>query len=469
MEKIKHELDLLPIILRTKSRKTTGKAPLYIRITLKDQKPKEVPVSKTILPTNWDVETKTVGKDEPDFRSINKKIAGMMVDLNRIYDKLFFEHEIVTPEMIKRVYSKKSPVEESAIPEVKIDLPPTLLEVFDEFIEKFQKMVEKGDRSPFTKTQLKTTKKKLLKFLQLRYKKDDIDFKEISPEFGDEIYDYLTLDVPKPLSEATAKKHIKKIKHVIKIGVKKQIIITNPIEDFVCGGDQKEIPPLEYDQVLRIFYKDFGIDRLNEVRDAFIFQTFTGFAFQDIYNLTPENIILVGQNNERWLAKHRGKTDVYEIVPMLPLIEQLIERYKEHPKCVLRGVLMPINSNTRYNGYLKEIAEICGIKRNLTTHLARHTFADIMLNLGMPLEDVGKMLGHRSIRTTQRYCRVSIKRLQKNFNEHIRPVLNLNTTMKILSPNQQTANKAQGLNSNIVPFNTFCSTGTENFSYSLAK
>jgi site-specific recombinase XerD len=311
-------------------------------------------------------------------------------------------------------------------------------------------MVEKDDRSSFTKTQLRTTRKKLHTFLQLKYKKDDIDFNEISPEFGDEIYDFLTFDVPSPLSDATAKKHIKKIKQVIKIGVKKQIIQTNPIEDFVCGGDQKEIPPLEYDQVLKIFYKDFGVDRLNEVRDAFIFQTFTGFAYQDIYNLTTENIKLVGQNNERWLAKPRGKTDVYEIVPMLPLVEHLIDRYKDHPKCTFRSVLMPINSNTRYNGYLKEIA-------------------DIMLILGMPLEDVGKMLGHRSIRTTQRYCRVSVRCLQKNFNEHIRPVLSMNTTFKISTPNPLVESNLHGHKSNVIPFSMFCSTGSVNFSYSIAK
>ncbi|MFZ4861891.1 phage integrase SAM-like domain-containing protein [Sphingobacterium sp. Mn56C] len=215
MEKIKHELDLLPMVLRTKTRKTTGKAPLIIRITLKDQKPKELPVGKTILPENWDVENKTVVKAESDYRTINSKIKGMLVDLGRVYDKLFFEHDIITPEMIKRVYLNKPIIAEPNTEEV--ELPPTLLKVFDEFIEKFQKMVEKDDRSPFTKTQLKTTKKKLLTFLQRKYKKEDIDFREISPEFGDEIYDYLTLDVPKTLSDTTAKKHIKKIKDLIEI------------------------------------------------------------------------------------------------------------------------------------------------------------------------------------------------------------------------------------------------------------
>lgn len=169
MEKIKHQLDLLPMVLRTKARKTTGKAPLTIRITLKDQKPKDVPIGTTILPENWDVESKTVSKSESDHRAINNKIKGMLVDLNRIYDKLFFEHNIITPEMIKRVYFNKPIVEESILEDS--TLPPTLLELFDEFIEKFQKMVEKDDRSPFTKTQLKTTKKKLQTFLQVKHKK----------------------------------------------------------------------------------------------------------------------------------------------------------------------------------------------------------------------------------------------------------------------------------------------------------
>ncbi|WP_294187679.1 phage integrase SAM-like domain-containing protein [uncultured Sphingobacterium sp.] len=208
MEKIKHELDLLPMVLRTKTRKTTGKAPLIIRITLKDQKPKELPVGITILPDNWGVETKAVTKFETDNRIINNKIKGMLVDLNRIYDKLFFEHDIISPEMIKRVYLNKPIIEEKIIEEV--ELPPTLFEVFGEFIEKFQKMVEVDGKSTFTKIQLKGTKKKLQIFLKQKYHKDDIAFKHVNPNFGNEIYDYLTLDVKKPLCDATAKKHIKR-------------------------------------------------------------------------------------------------------------------------------------------------------------------------------------------------------------------------------------------------------------------
>ena len=211
-----------------------------------------------------------------------------------------------------------------------------------------------------------------------------------------------------------------KLKQIINTGVKVQPIASNPIADFKCGSDQKEVPPLEIEEVMLIFHKDFGCARLNEVRDAFIFQCFPGFAYQDIYMLSPENIMYEGIDRECWLAKHRGKTGVNEILPNLPVIEQLIERYKTHPVCLVRNTLMPVNSNNNYNGYLKEIGVTCYIRRELNTHLARHTFADIMLNLGMPLEDVSKMLGHKSIRTTQRYCSVRKERIQKNFNEFIR-------------------------------------------------
>jgi site-specific recombinase XerD len=152
--------------------------------------------------------------------------------------------------------------------------------------------------------------------------------------------------------------------------------------------------------------KKLPIARLSEVRDAFIFQCFTGIAYQDIYNLTPENIILVGRDRQRWLIKDRGKTEVSEMVPILPIIEDLIEKYRSHDYCVEYNKLIPINSNTRYNGYLKEIAAICGVNRELKTHLARHTFADIVLNNGASLEDVSRMLGHKSMRTTQRYATV---------------------------------------------------------------
>src|SRR5690606_36635487 len=144
------------------------------------------------------------------------------------------------------------------------------------------------------------------------------------------------------------------------------------------------------------------------------------FAYQDIYDLTPENIVLVGRKKERWLVKHRGKTDVGEMVPILPIVEELIAKCRNHPYCITDNKLIPVKSNYRYNSYLKEIADLCEIRditgniRKLDTHDARHFFADMMLNNGVPLEDVSKMLGHKSIRTTMRYCRVRKSRISES-------------------------------------------------------
>lgn len=421
------EVDLLLWLQRSRKRKD-GRVAVSLRITTDTGKSCEMATGIFILPENWDIKNKCILKTEANARQLNAKLDGLLVDIKRIHDSLCLQMDEVNPQMVKTVYKGK---DLSKATEVECEPELTLIGAFDQYTVKFEKLVKKNERSDGTLRQWRSTRKKVIEFLQFEFSATDISFPMITPLFADKMYDYLTIEVEKPLSEASAKKHIKKVKQIIKTGVKLQAIASNPIADFKCGGDQKDIPPLEIEEVMKIYHKDFGNDRLNEVRDAFVFQCFTGFAYQDIYGLSPENIIHVGFQRERWLAKDRGKTGVNEIVPILPIIEQLIERYKDHPVCLIRGALMPINSNARYNGYLKEIAAICNIQRELNTHLARHTFADIMLNLGMSLEDVSKMLGHKSIRTTQRYCRVRKERIQKSFNQNIRPVLTMKRLQEI--------------------------------------
>jgi site-specific recombinase XerD len=251
-------------------------------------------------------------------------------------------------------------------------------------------------------------------FIKKHYRTTDLLFTDVDFSFAEKFYDFLTLEVEHPLSDITAKKHVKKVRQILKAGVRTKQIPNNPLDGFNCSGDEKEVHPLEFQQVEMIYSKEISIPRLEEVRDAFIFQCFTGFAYQDIYNLSPDHIVHVGLNGERWLIKERGKTSVIELVPILPVVEELIRKYEDNNYCKINNRLIPVNSNYRYNVYLKELAEICGIKKELNTHLARHTFADIMLNNGIPLEDVSKMLGHKSIRTTQRYAKVRKERISRS-------------------------------------------------------
>ncbi|MCF2446956.1 site-specific integrase [Dyadobacter sp. CY345] len=410
--KFKQNLSLLLWLYRGKASKD-GKAPIYLRITI-DGLNTDISLGKKIHPDFWDGEAKQVRSSGQEAKMINQKIMQVQTDLQRHFMMLQAQFERVTPAMLKNVYLGIPAMQEKKTSSQGSQPGSTLLHAFDEFIATFEKKTEKGIRSSGTLRHWRSTRKKVETFIAYRYHRRDLDFSEIDHMFADEFYDYLTLHQDSPLSEVTAKKQVKWTRQIVKIGVKKKVIASNPLEGFVCSGGNKEVQPLELYEVETIYQKEISIDRIAEVRDAFIFQCFTGFAYQDMYNLTPDNIVRVGRAGEKWLIKDRGKTDVTEMVPILPIVQELIDKYKNHSYCKINNRLIPVNSNYRYNVYLKELAVICGIRRDLNTHLARHTFADIMLNSGVPLEDVGKMLGHRNIRTTQRYARVRKNRISEN-------------------------------------------------------
>lgn len=414
----KQNLTVLFWLYRQKA-KADGKAPIYARITI-DGKYTEISTGKKVSPALWDLEAKQVIGTGIEVKLANQKLAQLQTDVERIFNGLQTQFPQVTPAMVKNVYLGKTAIEEPKLIKPAAKKEQTLLEVCDEFVVKFQKRVEIGTASFQTLKHWRSTRKKVAAFIKYHFDCDDIYFSLLPDTFAEDFYDYLTLHVSKPLAEVTARKEVKWVRQIVRIGVKKKFIASNPMDGFKCSGGDVEVIPLEFWQVEKIQQKRFSVERIAEVRDAFIFQCFTGFAYQDIYDLTPENVVLVGRKKERWLVKHRGKTDVGEMVPILPIVEELISKYKKHPYCIANNTLIPVNSNYRYNVYLKEIADICEIRditgniRRLDTHDARHFFADMMLNNGVPLEDVSKMLGHKSIRTTMRYCRVRKSRISEN-------------------------------------------------------
>ena len=167
--------------------------------------------------------------------------------------------------------------------------------------------------------------------------------------------------------------------------------------------DKAILTKVELDLMAR---KEFASDRLAQVRDTFLFCCFTGLAYSDIQKLERSQITR-GIDGEQWIFSKRTKTNVKSHIPLLPEALEIIERYKDHPLCESRGLVLPVPSNQKMNDYLKEIAVICGIDKILTSHVARHTFATtITLQNGVPIESVSKMLGHTNIRTTQIYAKI---------------------------------------------------------------
>lgn len=389
---------------------TSGYAPIICRMTI-DGIEEEFSTAKKVHVNGWDIENKKAVSGS-NFKTVNSELNTIKVSLESYFLVLRTQFEVVTPMMLKNVYKNIAPELDKDARKSEEAKVPTLIELSAHHILEFEELVRLKKRSAETLKQWRATQNKLKEFLLFEYKKEDVAFSSIEYSFAPKFHRYLTVTRVEKLGEAAAMKQIKNTKQILNIAVSNNYIQKNPIENFKCGAEEPVIPPLEIEEVEKMWRKGIKIERLEKVRDAFIFQCFTGFAYQDIYNLTPEHIIKVGIHGERWLVKERGKTGVTESVPILPIIEELIEKYKNDPYCIANNCLIPVNSNYRYNCYLKELADVCGLKRDLNTHLARHTFADIMLNvLDFPLEDVSKMLGHKSIRTTQRYARVKKRRI----------------------------------------------------------
>lgn len=163
------------------------------------------------------------------------------------------------------------------------------------------------------------------------------------------------------------------------------------------------------DEIRRIMERDFDIPRLEAVRDIFIFSCFCGLAYIDVAHLTRENIVTL--DNRKWIIINRQKTNVQSNIPLMEIPQMIITKHEGKTK---DGRLLPVLSNQKINAYLKEIADLCGIKKRLSYHLARHTFATMSLSKGVPIESVSKMLGHTNIKTTQIYARITNKKIEQD-------------------------------------------------------
>lgn len=159
------------------------------------------------------------------------------------------------------------------------------------------------------------------------------------------------------------------------------------------------------------------IERIAQVRDIFLFSCYTGLAYIDTKNLTHSNI-RIGIDGNKWIFTSRQKTKSISNIPLLSQAENIIEKYKTDPHCINSGSLLPVLSNQKMNAYLKEIADLCSIKKELTFHIARHTFATtVTLANGVPIERVSKMLGHKSIKTTQHYAKIMDRKVGEDMKD----------------------------------------------------
>lgn len=277
----------------------------------------------------------------------------------------------------------------------------------DEFAERVSK--KKGSKG--TLARYERLKDKVQDFLKKKYRRADIALDDIEMAFAVNFFHYLTME---NISDNTGMKYVKTLKQIIDRAVNEGWIKHNTISGFKCTYVDPERETLEMHELIDMYKKQIDIARLEEVRDVYVFCCFTGYAYETVYNLEPANIFK-GLDGKLWITKDRQKTGVEETVPLLPVALEIIEKYKNHPYCLKENKLLPVNSNVSYNAYIKEVATICGIKKQLTTHTARHTFATtVTLENDVPIETVGKMLGHKDLRSTQKYAKITKRKVSNN-------------------------------------------------------
>lgn len=250
----------------------------------------------------------------------------------------------------------------------------------------------------------RTTYNYVKSFIQWKYGKDDLALHDLNFDFVSDFSFWLKS--VKNCEHNTTVKYITNPKKIVLRCMRRGWLHRDPFLHFKTTRKEVVRVALTQEELDKIRTKPIAIERLSLVRDIFLFSCYTGLAYVDVSNLKRSHIIK-GVDGEQWIVTRRQKTGSPTRLPLLPVALQIIRKYRDHAKCVESGQVLPVLTNQKMNSYLKETADICGIMKNLTFHIARHTFATtVTLTNGVPLETESKMLGHSSLKQTQHYAKI---------------------------------------------------------------
>ncbi|MCF8272619.1 MAG: site-specific integrase [Flavobacteriaceae bacterium] len=372
-----------------------GLLPIYVRLTV-DGKRLEFSTKKFVEKSKWSNELSKMKGTTEEARSINSYLDLMKSKVLDAQMELIHRNQTLSIENFK---SKLLGTEERQ---------RMLVPIFKDHNNKIKELVGK-EYAPGTLERYTTSLKHTIEFMQWKYNVSDIDITKIDHAF---ITDYeFWLRSVRNCANNTAVKYIKNFNKIIKLCLANDWLEKNPFANYKSKVKEVERVYLTENEIQSIIEKDFKTERLSVVRDIFLFSCFTGLAYIDVKNLTKSHISF-GIDGEKWIFTHRQKTESASKIPILPVTQMIIEKYENHPQCNNEYKLLPILSNQKMNAYLKEIAGVCEIEKELTFHIARHTFATtVTLTNGVPIESVSKMLGHKNLRTTQHYAKVLYRKV----------------------------------------------------------
>ena len=375
----------------------SGRVPILMQLTI-GQQTCHISTKQNILPEKWG-DGKPIGHTRED-QAITAVLEEIRTKAYNKFLQLQGQNINVTPERLKQALLGKDQVQ-----------PRGYVEIFDQWLVEYSKMVG-----------ITTSKRTLDKYILVRNRLQDyiasqlgvkdISLEEVTPKFLSNFDNYLRVEYN--MANNHAMKIRQKLRTIYKVAIDNGWVSKNPFSTVKIHFDPVERDVLTKSELTALIQTDMIFDRLEKMRDVFVFACFTGLAHCDVAGLTKENII-TDEAGQVWLKTHRQKTSEMVDIPLLEIPQLIIKKYQGMKE--LNGKLLPTLTNSCSNLYLKEVAVRCGINKTLTFHMARHTFATtVTLSNGVPIESVAKMLGHRNIRTTQIYAKVIKDKLAEDMN-----------------------------------------------------
>lgn len=380
------------------SRIKNNQVPVYARITVNGKRA-NISIQRRVNSTDWDAARGIMRGTRQESKLLNKYLDQVRSKIYTAYEDLLSENKMVTAQAIKNRYLGEDKFYRS------------LQELFE-----YHNEISRHSISAHTLRHYKVTQGYLQKFLRAKFNLEDFRLIDLNFSFIKDfeffIKSYQPTDHQRKMGHNTAMKHLQRLRKMVTMAYHHEWIPKDPFVRFKSSYVKKRREFLTREELQSIEDFQSSINRLNIVKDIFLFSCYTGLSYIDITKLTMDNIGMDFDGNQ-WIETERQKTKTALKIPLLNQAKDILKRYQGHPKTVHSKTLLPRYSNQKLNSYLKEIADFCGIKKHLTFHIARHTFATtITLTNGVPIETVSKLLGHTKLATTQIYARVVDKKVK---------------------------------------------------------
>lgn len=356
---------VLNFICRASKARKNGLSPIELSIIINNKR-SIITLDRLIQSQKWNTNTQKVKGDKElneYIDVIRKKCYSIETELIKI-DQL---------DIDTFVYSFKN-----GIPQKQ----DTILAIYDKHNELYKQNYLCGKINETAYYKYTKNRERLADFIKKTMGKDDIKVKDITPLFVENFQNFCL----KTLKTNTTNKQLKMLKKILSFAVKERYIDVSPFQ-MVIREEKLEYNVLDKDDIEILLSQKFTDRRIEEIRDMFVFQCYTGLAYADMVSLTKEDI------KDDVIIKRRKKTDVQFVIPLLSVAKQIIEKYEYE---------LPVMSNQKYNQYLKLLGDYCNLGKKLHSHLARHSFACLLLNNGVDMKTISRTLGHSSLQTTER-------------------------------------------------------------------